>query len=148
MMRQMRLEPRFLLHIPETLEPGVLYVSIEYATAVHSCCCGCGEEIVTPITPTDWSLTYNGDNVSLWPSVGNWNMKCRSHYFLHRGRVIEAEPWSDKRIENERIRDKLAKAAYFNGPAVGPSDDFALESRTSSEAPKRESKRHRARKNE
>ena len=43
MMRHKCLEHRFVQHIPRHLEPGVLYVSIEYATAAHTCCCGCGE---------------------------------------------------------------------------------------------------------
>lgn len=44
---------RFVRNAPRELEPGVLYISMEYATAVHSCCCGCGERVVTPFTPTD-----------------------------------------------------------------------------------------------
>ena len=65
-----RLEHRFVEHIPEHLEPGVLYVSMKYATAAHSCCCGCGEEVVTPFTPTDWQMIFDGETVSLRPSVG------------------------------------------------------------------------------
>jgi hypothetical protein len=34
-----------------------LYVSIEFATAAHSCACGCGREVVTPPGPTDWRIT-------------------------------------------------------------------------------------------
>ncbi len=30
-----------------------LYISIPYVTAAHKCPCGCGEEIVTPLSPTD-----------------------------------------------------------------------------------------------
>ncbi|WP_342776660.1 hypothetical protein [Hankyongella ginsenosidimutans] len=48
MMRHKRLDHRFVEHIPERLEPGVLYVSMDYATSAHSCCCGCGEEVVAP----------------------------------------------------------------------------------------------------
>ena len=124
MMRYNRLEHRFVRHIPEKAEPGVLYISIEYATAVHSCCCGCGEEVVTPFTPTDWSMIYDGDSVTLRPSIGNWNMACRSHYLIIKNRVIEAKPWSKKQIEKEKKRDKAAKAQYFEasegtGPAEG-----------------------------
>lgn len=112
-MRYTRLEHQFVRHIPEKLEPGVLYISIEYATAAHSCCCGCGEEVVTPFTPTDWSMIYDGDSVTLRPSIGNWNMACRSHYLIIKSRVIEAKPWSKKQIEKEQKRDKAAKAKYF-----------------------------------
>jgi hypothetical protein len=113
MMRHQTLEHRFVRNVPRELEPGVLYISMEYATAVHSCCCGCGERVVTPFTPTDWSMEFDGESVSLSPSVGNWNQACRSHYVVRRGRVIEAAPWSAANIEAERRRDKRAKAAFY-----------------------------------
>jgi Family of unknown function (DUF6527) len=69
-MRHPRLDHRFVDHVPEVIEPGVLYVSMKYATAAHQCCCGCGSEVITPFTPTDWSLTYDGDAISLNPSIG------------------------------------------------------------------------------
>ena len=112
-MRFRRLEHRFCKHIPESLESGVLYVSMKYATAVHSCCCGCGEEIVTPFTPTDWKMTFDGRTISLWPSVGNWTLPCRSHYVIRDGVVIEAGPWSEEQIAAERRRDRVAKARYY-----------------------------------
>jgi hypothetical protein len=108
-----QLLPRFVKGIPRKLDPGVLYVSMEYGTAVHSCCCGCGQEIVTPLTPTDWQLTIDGETVSLCPSIGNWNLPCRSHYMIKRNRVIEASPWGKSRIEAEQKRDKTAKAKFY-----------------------------------
>jgi hypothetical protein len=116
MMRYLRLEHRFVKHIPEKLEPGVLYVSVEYGSAAHSCCCGCGEEVVTPITPTDWKITYDGESISLWPSIGNWNLACRSHYIIERGRVNEALPWTNEQIAAERRRDQTAKARHYGTP--------------------------------
>ncbi|EOH1278151.1 TPA: DUF6527 family protein [Pseudomonas aeruginosa] len=86
---------------------------MDYATAVHSCCCGCGDRVVTPFTPTDWRMTFDGESISLHPSVGNWNQKCRSHYVIQRGRVLEAGPWSQGQIEAERLRDKKAKAEHY-----------------------------------
>jgi len=38
---------------------------IEYATAVHKCACGCGKEVVTPLSPTDWKLIFDGKALSL-----------------------------------------------------------------------------------
>lgn len=114
MMRYTHLEHRFVEHIPERLTSGVLYISMEYATAVHCCCCGCGEEVVTPFTPTDWRMTFDGKTVSLSPSIGNWNFNCRSHYFIQRGRVIEAANWTDEQVKTERRRDKTAKAIYYD----------------------------------
>ncbi|WP_426698207.1 DUF6527 family protein [Rhodanobacter ginsenosidimutans] len=113
-MRHQTLEHRFVRNAPRELEPGVLYVSMEYATAVHSCCCGCGERVVTPFTPTDWWMTFDGESVTLRPSVGNWNQDCRSHYVIEKNRVIECGHWSDTRVEAERRRDKRAKAGYYD----------------------------------
>ena len=113
MIRHSHLQHRFVKYIPAHIEPGVLYISLEYGTAAHSCCCGCGEKVVTPFTPTDWNMTFDGETISLCPSVGNWNFACRSHYVVKRGRVIEADPWSDEQIEAERRRDKAAKAYYY-----------------------------------
>ena len=121
-MRHRTIEHRFVRNVPRELEPGVLYISMEYATAVHSCCCGCGERVVTPFTPTDWSMEFDGESVSLSPSVGNWNQACRSHYLIRQNQVIEAGPWSAARIEAERRRDKRAKAAHYGtGPAPQPA---------------------------
>lgn len=127
MMRHKQLEHRFVEVIPESLTPGVLYVAMDYGIATHSCCCGCGEEIVTPLTPTDWAMTYDGETVSLWPSVGSWTLPCRSHYIIRRGKVVEAEPWSQDRIENAHRREKEAKAQFYGTfpahepqPAVPP----------------------------
>lgn len=114
MMRYTRLEHRFVENIPECLTSGVLYISMEYATAVHCCCCGCGEEVVTPFTPSEWKMTFDGETVSLSPSIGNWNFACRSHYFVQNGRVIEAANWTDEQVKTERHRDKAAKAIYYN----------------------------------
>ncbi|MEF9417178.1 DUF6527 family protein [Ralstonia sp. SM1864_UCD524_TZ4] len=113
MIRHTQLEPRFVKTIPRDLEPAVLYVSMEYGTAVHSCCCGCGNEVVTPLTPTDWTLTFDGEAVSLWPSIGNWNLPCKSHYVIKRSRVIEAGPWSRDRVEAAQKREKVEKAIFY-----------------------------------
>lgn len=114
MLRHTRLEHRFVQYIPEQLEPGVIYISMEYATAAHSCCCGCGEQVITPFTPTDWKLTFDGETVSLWPSIGNWNFSCRSHYIIRNSRIVSAEPWDDDRISWGRHRDKTRKERYYS----------------------------------
>ena len=120
-MRYPKLEHLFVDHIPEAIEPGVLYISMNYVTATHQCCCGCGNEVITPITPTDWSLIFDGESISLSPSIGSWTLPCRSHYFIDRGRVIEAPPWSERQVAAERARDRRAKANYYAPPAQTPN---------------------------
>ncbi|RWP54327.1 DUF6527 family protein [Mesorhizobium sp.] len=127
MMRHKRLAHRFVEHIPERLEAGILYVSMEYATSAHSCCCGCGEEVVAPFTPTDWKMTFDGETVSIRPSIGNWTLKCRSHYVIERGKVIGAGPWSDEQVEAERRRDRASKALFYGqSPKASPPAQPAL----------------------
>jgi hypothetical protein len=126
-MRHTVLEHRFVEHFPESLEPGILYVSLEFGSVAHSCCCGCGEEVVTPLTPTDWNITYDGETITLRPSVGSWTLPCRSHYVIRRGRVIEAPPWTDVEIGAERRRDRRAKASYFGHEEPNPATPSAPE---------------------
>lgn len=113
MIRHRRLEHRFVKHIPERLEAGILYISMEYATSAHSCCCGCGEEVVAPFTPTDWKMTFDGESISLHPSIGNWTLRCRSHYVVERGEVLEAGPWSEAQVEAVQRRQRAAKARFY-----------------------------------
>ncbi|GAB5524637.1 MAG: hypothetical protein Roseis2KO_25090 [Roseivirga sp.] len=104
---------KFVEYIPEALEPDTLYISIEYATAVHKCCCGCGNEVVTPLSPTDWQLTFNGETVSLSPSIGNWNFDCQSHYFIRKNKVEWATAWTREEIQEGRAEDSKAKSDFY-----------------------------------
>jgi hypothetical protein len=116
------LRHEFVEFIPSVQEEGILYISIEYATAVHRCCCGCGEKVVTPFTPTDWKLTYDGRTVTLTPSIGNWSLTCRSHYWVRRNQIEWAPSWSRQRIETGRRSDHVAKEQYFDEAAESVPD--------------------------
>ena len=122
MLKIKKLKNHFIRNIPREIDTGVLYISMEYATAVHSCCCGCGERVVTPLSPPDWKMSFDGESVSLTPSVGNWNSACRSHYIIKQNVVVEAGSWNDDRIKEERKRDKLAKAHYYQSIAKSESE--------------------------
>ena len=88
--RKVLMRPSFVDVVPDPdlMEQGVLYVSIVYATAIHKCACGCGQQAVTPLSPDEWSLAYNGHTISLTPSIGNWGMECKSHYWIQGNRII------------------------------------------------------------
>jgi len=113
MIRQSALIHEFVEFMPEILQAGKLYVSIRFATAAHKCCCGCGNEVYTPISPTDWTLIFDGVSVSLEPSIGNWGFSCRSHYWIRHNRVHWAGQWSDDQIEAGRAREARAKEAHY-----------------------------------
>lgn len=105
--------PEFVEFIPSHLEDDVIYISIAYKIAVHKCACGCGNKVVTPIGPTDWRLEYDGDSVSLSPSIGNWQFPCRSHYWIKSNVVRWSRRWTDDEILAGRERDIRAKERYF-----------------------------------
>lgn len=93
------LTPEFVDEIPSVPDYGKLYLSCRYRAAVHLCACGCGAKISTPLHPTGWTLSYDGDAVSLSPSVGNWSEECQSHYVIKDSRVL----WGD-RLPRDKIR--------------------------------------------
>lgn len=98
--------------IPDRLEDGVLYICERYQIAVHRCGCGCGEEVVTPLNPAEWSLARHGKSVSLAPSIGNWSFKCRSHYWIRQNQVVWSGSMSEKQIQRVKESDRQAKVAY------------------------------------
>jgi len=129
-MRQSTLIPEFVDEIPANIEEGRLYVSIRYRTASHLCACGCGDTVVTPIKPPKWHLTYDGETVSLSPSIGRWQLPCRSHYVIRKNRVVWAKPWSGARIEQGRREDSEDLRDYYEGRAGdGARDHESLRNR-------------------
>ena len=119
-MRRTAIKHTFVEFIPETPEEGTLYVSIPYATAVHRCCCGCGREVVTPLSPTDWELRFDGKTISLDPSIGNWALPCQSHYWIRRDRVIWARRWSKEEIAEVREDQRRETDEFYAGDAMKP----------------------------
>lgn len=105
---------KFVEKIPEIIEEGILYVSIPYQTAIHKCFCGCGNEVVTPLSPKQWILIYDGESVSLYPSIGNWSLKCRSHYFIKENKVIWAKTYSNAMIKRVKRKDTDDIKKFFN----------------------------------
>lgn len=115
----MKLRHQFVSYIPEVLEEGVLYVSLDFDTVVHRCACGCGEEVVTPLGPGEWKLTYDR-TVSLAPSVGNWSFACRSHYWIEGSRVRWARTFSRDEIGLVRRKARARRDGYYS-PEEGAS---------------------------
>jgi len=111
----------FVESVPEEMDEGVVYVSVRFRTAIHLCACGCGNQVVTPLSPTDWRLTFDGVSVSLDPSVGNWSLPCRSHYFIRRNKAVWAGEWSDERIAAGREFDRKIKDRYFGEGDAAPN---------------------------
>ena len=114
MNRSITIRHEFVEFIPDDLKEGAIYVSIAFATAAHKCCCGCGTEVVTPLSPTDWKLIFDGETISLNPSIGNWGFDCKSHYWIIRNKVKWSRAWSKKEIQRGRAEDQVAKERYYD----------------------------------
>ena len=123
------LKHEFVEFIPDQLKDDTIYVSIPYATVAHKCCCGCGTEVVTPFSPTDWTLIFDGESISLDPSIGNWSFDCRSHYWISQDRVHWAERWSENRIKLARFHEGAAKKVYFHDPHSAKKRDEEMSAR-------------------
>lgn len=117
MARVDRLKTIFVDEIPEVLEDGILYVSEECCVALHNCACGCGEEVSTPLVRTEYRLTMEGDSASIWPSIGNHDFACASHYVIKQGKILWAGRMSRGVIEAGRERDRWLKRPPAPKPA-------------------------------
>ncbi|MHC4183668.1 MAG: DUF6527 family protein [Planctomycetota bacterium] len=112
---------KFVELIPDHLENGIIYISLMYGTAIHKCFCGCENEVVTPLSPTDWILIFDGKSISLHPSIGNWSLACRSHYWIENNKVEWARELSEVEVKAGRQQDYLRKRKYYAG--IGVSSD-------------------------
>ena len=99
--------------MPENIVPGVLYVSEEYEIACHRCACGCDSLVYTPLGVTEWRFSEVDGKPSLSPSIGSWNLPCRSHYWIVRGRISWSGDWSDAQVCAGRKAETLRREAHF-----------------------------------
>jgi hypothetical protein len=106
MSRTETFEPRFVDQLPDDLETGVLYISMGFATAAHSCACGCRSRVLTPLRANRWWMTFDGDRVWLCPSIGNWNFDCKAHYWIQGNAVRWAAEMTPDEIKAIRARSR------------------------------------------
>ena len=105
------LRPLFVEYFPDEFESGILYVSMKYAICGHLCAGGCGQKVITPLSPKQWKSAYNGEELTLYPSIGNYAFACQSHYFLTNGNII----WVGERdVEKGKRKKKGLLAKLFN----------------------------------
>jgi hypothetical protein len=104
---------KFLDSIPEELGEGILYITVKYKSATHLCACGCGNEVITPITPNFWEITFDGKSVSLSPSIGSRNLDCKSHYWIKRNQIVIASSWSYETNDFESDKKIKKKKGFF-----------------------------------
>ena len=118
-----RVTHQFVERVPSPLADGVVYVSVVFGTVIHKCCCGCGDKVVTPLTPVDWTVSFDGQSISLHPSIGRWDAPCRSHYLIRKNRVIWADNWSGGRVDALKRRESEIREGFF-GTEGGASGGY------------------------
>ena len=112
-MKQSVITPKYVGNIPEKLDDGIFYICERYHIAAHKCCCGCGQEVITPLTPADWLIKNDNNLITLFPSIGNWSFACQSHYWIKRNKIVWSTRMSKKEIERVRAKDSSDKLAYI-----------------------------------
>ncbi len=122
------LRHEFVESVPEQMDEEVLYVSVLFASVIHLCCCGCGNEVVTPLTPADWEMCFDGDSISLSPSIGNWNFPCQSHYWIRCNWAEWAPSWSREQIADGRATEQRHRDEYFDRTELTPPLDVSVRS--------------------
>ena len=93
------IRPVFIEKIPanlKELQAGVLYISMKYNTLVHRCPCGCRGLSEVGLHPATRRMIYDGENISIEPSIGVRTLQCRSHYWITKNRIIWANPLSEE----------------------------------------------------
>lgn len=109
-MKIYEIKKEFVRRVPAELEEGVLYVCLDCDVVVHKCACGCGEKVVLPLSHEHWKLSYDGE-VTLSPSIGNYQYDCKSHYFIRDGKIVWVES-SDEIPKAKKKRPKKRKPLF------------------------------------
>jgi hypothetical protein len=116
-MRRKSIVPQYVERFPPSLDEGVLYISETFSQAAHLCCCGCRTKIVTSLKPAKWSLTKNRHgSVSLWPSIGNSNAPCKSHYVIAENRIEWERAMTPDLTNLARTRDQADLERTYGQP--------------------------------
>lgn len=113
------LTPEFVDSVPHDTVDGVIYISIRYAVAIHRCCCGCGREVVSRLSPDGWAFTFDGESISLNHSIGNSEFECRSHYWIRENAVEWLPDLSSHQVALLERKDPLDRGAQSDSYADG-----------------------------
>jgi hypothetical protein len=76
------------------------------------------EQLLLLLTPIPHDVvvkvhTYDGEAVSLYPSIGNWSFRCQSHYWIQDNQVRWAGRMSAPEIEALRARERMARQRFY-----------------------------------
>ncbi len=100
--------------MPSEFEAGVLYVSKEFGIAGHLCACGCGNKVMTPIGGAEWSIKEEKRGVSMYPSIGNGQLDCKSHYLIRNGKIIWCHQMTKEWTISDMNEAEYRRRTYYN----------------------------------
>jgi len=80
-LKKVNITYKHVKYVPDYLEKNILYISNEFKTVIHSCLCGCGTEVVTPLGESEWNLEEKNKKITMKPSILN-GFSCKSHYII------------------------------------------------------------------
>lgn len=103
----------YVEYVPKEIAPGILYVSKRYNVAVHLCPCGCMSKVVTPLGACEWEFYDDDGEPTLSPSIGNWQIPCKSHYWIECGKIEWSYQWSEEQIEEGYKDEKSRREKYL-----------------------------------
>ncbi len=107
--------------LPKELKEGLLYVSEEFEVAAHLCPCGCKNKVITPLEETEWTFSENGNRPTLRPSIGNWELPCKSHYWIIDGLIEWSDEWNEEQIMEGRRAEEKVRDQFYNVNNKKPS---------------------------
>lgn len=104
--------------LPENPLEHTLYVSHKYEMTLHRCACGCSHKVFTFLG--DGHKVFGSlDSPTVIPSIGVWDAKCRSHYFIDSGKVVWSNKFSEEKIAISMRRQLERHVAASAKPSVG-----------------------------
>ena len=109
------LKPVFTKRIPEELDSGIMYVCIEGKTMMHLCPCVCGKIVVLSLDRTFWSFKYDGENISIFPSIGNYQFPCKSHYWIIDNCIVWDSDLKNDVFSKNRVQKLMKRIKHLFG---------------------------------
>jgi hypothetical protein len=93
--KTVEIEPVFVEFLPsvDKMEEGKVYISQRFKTSGHRCLCGCGHLTILPLDVVidgqdmGWHMTEKDGKVSFTPSIGNYQLPCKSHYIITKNKA-------------------------------------------------------------
>ena len=85
-------------------------------------------------------MIYDGEAISLKPSVGNWSFDCKSHYWITNNEVKWSLKWSDETIHKVRaVEDSEREEYYKNKDSQNLEEGLSYSVELSKPEPKKKS---------